>query len=291
LAEAGGSVGTGAGPEWRGALRRFFRNPLAAVGVAIILLLIICAIFAGQISPYDPQHQDLANTLQGPTLKHPFGTDQVGRDLLSEVIYGSRIALEVGLSSIFLATTLGMVLGAVAGYFGRFVDSLIMRIADIFFAFPILIGAIVIITVAGQGVLPVILALAIFGWATVARLLRASILSAREAEYVEAARSLGASHWRIITRHLLPNTFAPVLIYAAFSVGAAVVAEAALSYLGAGVPPGVPEWGSLIDAGQTASFQRYPYLTLFPSLAVVLTVLGFVFVGDGLRDALDPKLR
>ncbi len=289
---AAAAFGTaGARGEWRDIRRRFFRNPLSAIGLIMIALLVICAIFPGQIAPYDPKHLDLTSTLRGPTWKHPFGTDAVGRDLLSQVIWGSRIALEVGLSSIVLATALGVVLGAISGYFGRFWDSLIMRIADIFFAFPVLIGAIVIITVAGQGVLPVILALGIFGWATVARLLRGSILSVREADYVEAARSLGASHWRIITRHVLPNTFAPVLVFAAFSVGAAVVAEAALSYLGAGVKPGVPEWGSLIDAGQLASFERHPYLTLFPSAAVVFTVLAFVFVGDGLRDALDPKLR
>jgi peptide/nickel transport system permease protein len=165
-----------------------------------------------------------------------------------------------------------------------------MRICDIFIAFPLLVGAIVVITVAGQGVLPVIIALAIFGWSVVARLLRGSILSVREADYVEAALSLGASRWRIVTRHILPNSFAPVLIYAAFSVGSAVVAESALSFLGVGVKPDVPEWGNMIAAGQS-SFDTQPWLTLFPSGAVVLTTLAFVFIGDGLRDALDPKLR
>ena len=165
-----------------------------------------------------------------------------------------------------------------------------MRICDIFFAFPILVGAIVIITVVGQGVTPVILALAIFGWSTIARLLRGSILSVREADYVEAARSLGASRWRIVTRHILPNSFAPVLIFAAFSVGNAIIAEASLSYLGVGVKPDVAEWGNMIAAGQP-TFNTQPWLSLLPGAAVVFTVLAFVFVGDGLRDALDPKLR
>ena len=196
--------------------RRFVRNKLAVVGLIMILIVVVVAIFAPLIAPYDPKAQDLFNVESRPSWHHWFGTDVVGRDQFSRVLYGARIALIVGLSSILIATVLGVFLGAIAGYFGRFWDSLIMRICDIFFAFPLLVGAIVIITVAGQGVLPVIIALAIFGWATVARLLRGSILSVREAEYVEAARSLGASRWRIVTRHILPNSFAPVLIFATF---------------------------------------------------------------------------
>jgi ABC-type dipeptide/oligopeptide/nickel transport system permease subunit len=256
----------------------------------MVAIVVIVAIFAPLIAPFNPEHQDLFNTDSAPSATHWFGTDIVGRDQLSRVIYGSRIALEVGLASIFLSVLIGVVLGAIAGYFGRFWDSLIMRICDIFFAFPILVGAVVIITVVGQGVTPVILALAIFGWSTIARLLRGSILSVREAEYVEAARSLGASRWRIVTRHILPNSFAPVLIFAAFSVGNAIIAEASLSYLGVGVKPDVAEWGNMIAAGQ-ANFQSQPWLSLLPGSAVVFTVLAFVFIGDGLRDALDPKLR
>jgi peptide/nickel transport system permease protein len=276
--------------QWRDIRRRFVRNPLAVIGVVIVAALVAIAIFAPYISPYSPQHQNLFNTQASPSWQHPFGTDAVGRDQLARVLYGTRIALTVGLSTIALGTLVGVFLGAIAGYFGRFWDALIMRICDIFFAFPLLVGAILVITVAGRGTLSIIIALAIFGWSTVARLLRGSILSVREAEYVEAARSLGASSWRIVTRHILPNTFAPVLVYAAFSVGSAVVAEAALSYLGVGVPPDVPEWGNLIASGQ-ASFDQHAWLTLIPAGAVVLTTLAFVFIGDGLRDALDPKLR
>ncbi len=287
-AEAFGTVS--ASGQWRDIRRRFVRNKLAVVGLGMIVLLVFVAIFAPLIAPYGPKHQDLFNTESPPSAKHWFGTDVVGRDQFTRVLYGTRIALLVGLSSIVLASLIGVILGSIAGYFGRFWDSLIMRIADIFFAFPLLVGAIVIITVAGQGVAPVIIALAVFGWATVARLLRSSILSVREADYVEAARSLGASRLRIVRRHILPNSFAPVLVFATFSVGTAIVSEAALSYLGVGVPPDVAEWGNMIAAGQ-AKFNTSPWLSLLPSAAVVFTVLAFVFVGDGLRDALDPKLK
>ena len=276
--------------QWRDIRRRFVRNKLAVIGLGMIVFIVVIAVFAPQLAPYSPSAQDLSAIQQPPSAAHWFGTDLVGRDQLSRVMYGARIALFVGISTIVLSVFIGVILGAIAGYFGRFWDSLIMRICDIFFAFPILVGAIVIITVVGQGIAPVIIALAIFGWATIARLLRGSILSVRESEYVEAARSLGASRWRIVTRHILPNSFAPVLIFAAFSVGNAIIAEASLSYLGVGVKPDVAEWGNMIASGQP-TFPTQPWLSLLPSAAVVFTVLAFVFVGDGLRDALDPKLR
>ena len=209
-AAVGAAFGLGAATgQWKDVRKRFLRNKLAVVGLAMVIFVVIIAIFAPWLAPYDPHHQDLFNTESPPSAQHWFGTDVVGRDQLSRVMYGARIALLVGVVSIFLAAVIGVVLGAIAGYFGRFWDSAIMRICDIFFAFPVLVGAIVIITVVGQGVTPVILALAIFGWSTIARLLRGSILSIREAEYVEAARSLGATRWRIVTRHILPNSFAP----------------------------------------------------------------------------------
>jgi ABC-type dipeptide/oligopeptide/nickel transport system permease subunit len=270
--------------------RRFFRNKLARVGLVMVGLVVVTALSAPLIAPYNPYRQDLANTQASPSAAHWFGTDQVGRDQLSRVIYGSRIAVEIGLASIILATVVGIVLGSVAGYLGRRWDSLIMRLADVFFAFPLLVGAIVIILVVGRGVLSVVLAIAIFTWAVPARLLRSSILSIRESEYVEAARSLGAGRWRIVSRHILPNSLAPVLVYAMVSVATAIVAEASLSFLGVGVQLDAPDWGNMIDAGR-AFFGYKDYLWLFPALALVFTVLGLVFVGDGLRDALDPKLR
>lgn len=270
--------------------RRFFRNKLAVVGLVMVAIVFCLAIFAPLAAPYDPRLQDLQNTTAKPSGDHWLGTDQLGRDQLSRIIYGSRIAVVVGLASILLALTLGVILGSVAGYRGGRADSIVMRTADAFFAFPLLIGAILIILVTGRGVLPVILSIGIFTWAVPARLLRSSILSVREAEYVEAARSLGASSWRIVTRHVLPNSLAPVLVYGMVSVGTAIVAETALSFLGVGVTPDVPDWGNMIASGREF-FGFLDYLWIYPSLAVVFTVLGFVLVGDGLRDALDPRLR
>ena len=270
--------------------RRFFRNKLAVVGLVMVALIFAMAILAPIIAPHDPRAQDLMHTQAKPSADHWFGTDEVGRDQLSRVIYGSRIAIIVGLSSIVLALLLGVILGSIAGYRGGKADSIVMRTADAFFAFPLLIGAILIILVTGRGVVPVILSIAVFTWAVPARLLRSSILSVREAEYVEAARSLGASSWRIVTRHVLPNSLAPVLVYGMVSVGTAIVAETALSFLGVGVKPDIPDWGNMIAAGRSY-FGYLDFLWIFPSLAVVFTVLGFVLVGDGLRDALDPRLR
>jgi ABC-type dipeptide/oligopeptide/nickel transport system permease subunit len=270
--------------------RRFFRNKLAVLGLVMVGIVFFMAAYAPLLAPHQPGAQNLQNTTAKPSGAHWFGTDELGRDQLSRVIFGSRIAITVGLTSILLALLLGVVLGSLAGYRGGKTDSIIMRIADAFFAFPLLIGAILIILVTGRGVLPVILSIGVFTWAVPARLLRSSILSVREAEYVEAARSLGASSWRIVTRHVLPNSMAPVLVYGMVSVGTAIVAETALSFLGVGVSPEVADWGNMIAAGRQF-FGFLDYLWLFPSLAVVFTVLGFVFVGDGLRDALDPRLR
>ncbi len=270
--------------------RRFLRNKLALVGLVMVSIVFLTAIFAPIIATHPPRAQDLAITLQTPSSEHWLGTDELGRDVFSRIVYGTRIAVSVGLASIFLALVIGVILGSISGYVGKVWDTLIMRIADVFFAFPLIIGAVVIILVVGRGVTPVILAIGLFSWATVARLLRSSILSIRESEYVEAARSLGASKWRIVTRHVLPNSMAPVLVYAMVSVATAIVAQASLSYLGVGVPPDVPDWGNMISSGQKF-FGFKDYLWFFPSMAVVFTVLGFVFVGDGMRDALDPRLR
>ncbi len=270
--------------------RRFFRNKLAVVGLGMVAVVLAAAVAAPVLAPYDPKAQTLSNSLSTPSSAHWFGTDELGRDVFSRVIYGTRIAVVVGLSAILLALVIGVVLGSLAGYLGRAWDAVIMRVADVFFAFPLLIGAIVIVLVVGRGLMPVVLAIGIFSWATISRLLRSSILSVREAEYVEAARSLGAGRWRIVTRHVLPNSLAPVLVFAMVSVATAIVAEASLSYLGVGLQPDVPDWGNMISSGQKF-FGFKDYLWFFPSMAVVFTVLGFVFVGDGLRDALDPRLR
>ncbi|CAM5634187.1 ABC transporter permease [Streptomyces avidinii] len=276
--------------QWGEIRHRFVQNKLAVVGLFIIAALFLTAAFGEMLAPFDPAAQDLENTLASPNGTHWMGTDALGRDMFSRLIAGTRVAMFVGLASIFFAVLIGVALGAIAGYFAGFADTLVMRIADVFLAFPLMIGAVVIILVTGRGITPVIISLAIFSWATVSRLLRSSILSVREMDYVHAAKALGASGWRIVRTHILPNSMTAVLVYATFNVGTTIVGVAALSFLGAGVPVDVPEWGNMLAAGQ-GFIGVNDYLWVFPSLFVVVTVLGFAFVGDGLRDALDPKLR
>ncbi|GAA4964043.1 ABC transporter permease [Pseudonocardia tropica] len=272
--------------------RRYRRNRLAMAGLVIVAFEIVMAIISPFSTPYDPFEQNLLNTLQPPSSAHFFGTDVLGRDLYSGIIYGVRLAMIVGLSVVFFSLVLGLTLGALAGFKGGAWDAVIARIIDIFLAFPPLVGALVIVRAVGGGTLPVVIALVALGWMTTARLMRGQVLALREAEYVEAARSIGAGTRRILTRHILPNAVAPVLVYSFTSIGVVVVAMATLSYLGVGVPPDVPEWGRLISqASQYLSVPGKSFLWIFPSAAIAITTLGFAFVADGLRDALDPKLR
>lgn len=272
--------------------RRFRRNKLAMVGLVVVGILIILALLQPFISPYDPYQPNLYNTLAPPDSEHIMGTDALGRDLYSGMLYGLRLALKVGLLTMLGSMIVGAALGALAGYRGRFADAIVMRITDIFLAFPFLIGAILVVRTFGAGEWQVILALVILGWPTAARLMRGQILALREAEYVEAARSIGASDWRIVLRHIMPNAIQPVFIYSFTSIGIAVVAMASLAYLGVGVPPDTPEWGRLINQGiEQVQVAGKDYLWMYPSGAICLTTLAFAFVADGLRDALDPKLR
>lgn len=278
--------------QWYDIRRRFVRNRMAVVGLAMVVVLFLVAIFAPLIAPYEIGRaaQDLTNTKAPPSRDHLFGTDATGRDLFSRTVFGARYAIAVGLAVIAVSVTIGVVVGAVAGYFGKAWDAVLMRFVDAFLAFPVLIGAILFVTVFQRGLWQIILAIALFSWATAARLLRASVLSARSADYVEAARAIGASRWRILTRHILPNSLTPVLIYGAVSVPGAMIAQAALSFLGVGLKAGTPDWGQLISDGQ-GSFGYRDHLWFFPSLALVFTTLAFVLLADGLRDALDPRLR
>jgi peptide/nickel transport system permease protein len=272
--------------------RRYRRNKLAMVGLVLVVALIVIALLQPFISPYDPYDQNLMNTLAPPGGDHIMGTDALGRDLYSEMLYGLRLALLVGVLTMLGSLVVGVTLGAVAGFRGRFADAIIMRTTDIFLAFPLLIGAILVVRAFGAGVWPVIIALVLLGWPTAARLMRGQMLALREAEYVEAARSIGASDWRIVVRHILPNAIQPVFIYSFTSIGIAVVAMASLAYLGVGVPPDTPEWGRLINQGiEQVQVPGKDYLWIYPSAAICLTTLAFAFVADGLRDSLDPKLR
>jgi peptide/nickel transport system permease protein len=272
--------------------RRYRRNKLALVGLVMVGILVLIAIFEPFLSPYDAHDLNLANTTEPPSAEHWFGTDNVGRDYFSEILYGTKLAIIVGLSTMILSLVVGVSLGALSGYRGKIWDTVIMRITDIFLSFPPLIAAIMLVRAVGSGIEVVILALAVIGWTTSARLMRGQTLALREAEYVEAARSIGAPDTRIVIRHILPNAIGPVLILAFSGIGVSIVAMASLAFLGVGVPPDTPEWGRMIaGALPFVRIDGFGYLWMFPSGAIVITTLAFAFVADGLRDALDPKLR
>jgi len=268
--------------------RRFLRNRLAVVGLAIVAMVILVAILAPWIAPYDPLKQNYNELLQPPSRVHLMGTDALGRDLFGRVIYGSRYALMIGVAVVLLELAVGASLGFVAGYFGGPLDSVIMRLVDMVLAIPTLVLAMAIAGAFGGGLWVMIVAIAVAGWGQFARLVRAQVLALKEVAFVEAARALGASHLRIILRHLLPNSMGPVLVYTTLYVPAAILWSASLSFLGLGAQPPTPEWGAIIADGR--GFISFAWwISTFPGLAIMLTTLGFNFLGDGLRDALDPK--
>lgn len=267
------------------------RNPLAVFGVFLILLFVLCAIFGPLIAPRDPASIDLAARLQSPSLQHLFGTDELGRDILSRILYGARISMIVGSSVVAGSLLLGTLIGSLAGYYGgrldRFFNVIVM---NAFLSFPGILLAIAFVAFLGPGLWNLILALVIGGWVGYARLVRAQVLAAREREYVEAARALGASDWRILVRHILPNIMQPVIVQAAIGMAGAILAEGTMSFLGLGVPPPVPSWGAMLNDGRSHLFDS-PHVILFPAFAVMLAVLAFNFVGDAMRDYLDPRSR
>lgn len=275
---------------YKDAWRRLKKNKLAMIGLGIVIILILMAIFANFIAPYDPIVRIKEESLLSPTRTHIFGTDLLGRDIFSRVIHGSRISIVVGVVAVGISVMIGLFLGALSGYFGNVSDAVIMRVADIFFAFPYILGAIAIMTILGPGIVNIFIAIGILGWASFARIFRSSILSIKNKEYIEAARALGASNYRIITRHIFPNAFAPIIVYATMNIGTAIIVEAALSFLGLGVQPPTPAWGKMLSESLDY-IDIAPWMMLYPGLAIVITVLGFVLLGDGLRDAFDPRLK
>jgi ABC-type dipeptide/oligopeptide/nickel transport system permease subunit len=268
------------------AWRRFRRNRLALLGLVLVTALFLVAVF-GPFFVGDPTRLAKIN-LEPPTSQHPFGIDNRGGDVLANVVHGIRLSLFIGFLATALETLIGLLVGAVSGWFGGRADSILMRIVDVMLGIPYIILAYAFITVFGRGVGAVILTLAFTAWLQTARVVRAGFLQARQLEYVEAARALGIPSWRIMWRHILPNVFQPVVVLMAVGVGSAILAEAALSFLGVGVPPPAPSLGRMIEESNSF-FSRAPYLLLFPGGALILTVLGFILVGDGLRDALDVK--
>ena len=260
---------------------------MARVGAAIVLTAVVAAILGPWLVPYDPAAQDLALRLEGPTGFHWFGLDELGRDILARVLAGARISLLVGLVVVGVSSTVGTVLGAVAGYFGGWIDEAISRVMDVLLAFPGLLLAIALVAVLGPSLQNVVLALTLIGWVGYARLVRGQVLRAREFEYVQAARALGASTVRILGRHVIPTAMPAVSVQATLGMGGAILSEASLSFLGLGVQPPTPSWGTMLSYGK-AHLLDAPHLTLFPGLAIAVLVLGFNFLGDGLREALDP---
>ena len=264
-------------------MRRFLKNKLSVIGMVVIIIFILIAIFADQLAPYDYAAQDLTSMYLSPCAEHPLGTDNLGRDMLSRIIYGTRISLLIGFSSVGISLLIGTLLGCLAGFYGGKVDTLIMRFMDVMLAVPSVLLAIVIAAVLGTGVFNLILAIGIASIPSYARIVRASILSIRDQEYIEAARISGCSDARMILRHILPNILAPVL-------GLAILNASGLSFLGLGVEAPMPEWGSMLAAAR-GDMRNYPYLVTFPGIAIVLVVLALNMVGDGLRDALDPRMK
>src|SRR5271166_4674717 len=274
------------------ALRRAAgHNLLSTAGAVMIAAFVLCAIFAPWIAPQDPAYIDLASRLMPPSTAHWFGTDELGRDILSRVIYGARISMLVGTCVVATSLTLGLIFGSIAGYYGGFLDRFLnVVVMNLFMSFPGILLAIAFVAFLGPGLFNVVLALSIGGWVGYARLVRAQVLAVKEREFVEAARALGASDLRIIVRHILPNIIQPVIVQAAIGMAGAILAEATMSFLGLGVPPPTASWGSMLNDGRSHLFDA-PHLVLFPAAAVMLAVLSFNFVGDGLRDFLDPRSR
>lgn len=279
---------------WSDAIRRIRRNKLAVVGFWIIIALFVVAIVGPMVSPYSYQSQDLENTFQSPSLRHPFGTDQLGRDQLTRVMYGSRISLAVGIVCAALNFLIGVTYGGIAAYFGGRVDDIMMRIVDILYGIPTLI-VVILLTVLfkDKGVNPLInvfIAIGLTYWLPMARIVRGEILSLKEREFALAAKTIGAPNNRILFRHLIPNAMGPIIVTVTLQIPAAIFTEAFLSYIGLGVSAPVASWGVLASDG-TEAIRSFPYLVLFPALAISLTMFAFNFLGDGLRDALDPRLR
>lgn len=258
------------------------------VGAAIVLVMALAAILGPAATPFDPAQQELPLRLAGPTWGHPFGLDELGRDILARVLAGARISFFVALVVVSVSAGVGTLLGAIAGYFGGAVDDVISRVTDTLLAFPGLLLAIALVAVLGPSLTNVLFALTIIGWVGYARLVRGQVLRAREFEYVQAARALGARTSRMLLRHIVPNAIPAVVVQATLGMAGAILGEASLSFLGLGVQPPTPSWGTMLNGGR-AHLLDAPHLTLFPGLGIALLVLGFNFVGDGLRDLVDPK--
>ncbi|MDQ0861215.1 oligopeptide ABC transporter permease [Bacillus sp. V2I10] len=272
--------------------RKFYKNKLAVFGAIFLFLVISAAIFAPVLAPYSPESQDLMKKLVPPGGENILGTDRFGRDLLTRLLYGAQVSLLVGFASVLGSITIGTVIGAIAGYFGGIVDSILMRFVDIVLSIPQIFLLITLVTIFNPGVDKLIIIFAVLGWTTTARLVRGEFLSLRTREFVLASKTIGTKSFKIIFSHILPNAIGPIIVSATLSVGGVILAESTLSYLGLGIQPPVPSWGNMLqDAQNFTILLTAPWYPLFPGLLILFTVLAFNFVGDGLRDALDPKVN
>jgi peptide/nickel transport system permease protein len=275
---------------WRDAWRRLRKNKSAMLGLIILVLLILCALFADFIAPHPYDLQDYAHTFESPSADHLFGTDNFGRDILSRVIHGARISLVVGFSSIITAIIVGGLLGAISGYYGGRLDNILMRAMDILMSIPGMLMAISLAAAMGPGLTNMVIAIAIADIPGYARVVRSSVLTIKDQEYIEAAQSIGASDVRIILKHIIPNCIAPIIVQATLGMAGAILSASSLSFLGLGIQPPTPEWGSMLSAARQY-IMNYPHMCIFPGLAIMITIFALNMLGDGLRDALDPRLK
>lgn len=274
----------------RRAFLRVLRNPTTATGLALLLLFAFLALFAPLVSPFDPLFQNISVSLHAPDSTYLMGTDKLGRDIFSRILHGARISIVVGAAVVAMAGTLGTLVGLLAGYLGGILDEVVMRITDIFFAFPSLILAMAIAGALGPSLVNALIAVAVVSWPVYARLVRAQVMGLRNREFIEAARSLGVPTWLVLLRHIVPNLLAPLLVQITFDMGSAILSVAGLSFIGFGAQPPTPEWGVMISEGRNY-ITTHPWMPGMPAAAILLLVLAFNLVGDGLRDLLDPRMR
>lgn len=278
--------------QWVEVWRRLKKNKMAVLGLVILVILFLAALFADQIANYDTVviKQNLADRLQPPSGKHWLGTDEFGRDIFARIVHGARVSLRVGIIAVSISIICGGILGAIAGYYGGLLDNVIMRAMDIFLAVPSILLAIAIVSALGPNIINLMIAISISSIPRYARIVRASVLSIRDQEFIEAARAIGASNTRIIFRHIIPNSLAPVIVQGTLGVASAILSTAGLSFIGLGIQPPAPEWGSMLSGGR--QYLRYAWwVTTFPGVAIMITILSLNLLGDGLRDALDPRLK
>lgn len=275
---------------WVDVWRRYRKNTAAMIGLAVMLVMVLSAIFANVIAPFDPIAQDLGNTFHPPGAQHLMGTDNFGRDIFSRIIYGTRTSLRIGFTAVAVGLFAGLIIGSLSGFYGGMVDNIVMRFIDVLMAIPGILLAIAIVAALGTGMNNVMIAVGLGSIPGYSRITRAAVLTIRDREFVEAARAIGCNDFRLITRHILPNSLAPIIVQTTLGLSGAILSAAALSFIGLGVQPPVPEWGFMLSDGRRFIFE-HGHMVTFPGLAIVIVVLAINLMGDGLRDALDPKLK